>query len=95
MLQVAHNLRAPLGAGLTMLDLLQEGMLGEVTEAQADYLERIDVRLRSLNQTIGELLTIAKTRDWSREIPDVVVDLADFSPTIRSRLSARKPPAKD
>ena len=79
MLQVAHNLRAPLGAGLTMLDLLQEGMLGEVTEAQADYLKRIDVRLRSLNQTIGELLTIAKTRDWSREIPDVVVDLADLA----------------
>ena len=76
MLQVAHNLRAPLGAGLTMLDLLEEGLLGEVTDQQADYLKRIEVRLRSLNQTIGELLTIAKTRDWSREIPDVVVDLA-------------------
>jgi len=75
-LQVAHNLRAPLGAGLTMLDLLEEGLLGEVTDSQADYLHRIEVRLRSLNQTIGELLTIAKTRDWSRQIPDVVVDLA-------------------
>ena len=79
MLQVAHNLRAPLGAGLTMLDLLEEGMLGDLTEAQADYLKRIEIRLRSLNQTIGELLTIAKTRDWSREIPDVVVDLKELA----------------
>jgi len=79
MLQVAHNLRAPLGAGLTMLDLFEEGLLGEMTDQQADYLKRIEVRLRSLNQTIGELLTIAKTRDWSREIPDVVVDLTELA----------------
>ena len=79
MLQVAHNLRAPLGAGLTMLDLLEEGLLGEVTDQQADYLKRIEVRLRSLNQTIGELLTIAKTRDWSRDIPDVVIDLTELA----------------
>ena len=75
MLQVAHNLRAPLSAGLSMMDLLKEGYMGEVSDKQVEYLKRIEARLRSLDQTISELLTIARTRDWSHEIPDVVVDL--------------------
>ena len=75
MLQVAHNLRAPLSAGLSMLELVKDGYAGQINEKQADYLQRIDERLRTLNQTIGELLSIARTRDTSREIPDVVVDL--------------------
>lgn len=79
MLQVAHNLRAPISASLSMLDLIRDGYLGEVTEEQAAYLERIDTRFRALHQTIGELLTIARSRDWSREIPDVVVDLDELA----------------
>ncbi|MGB5661282.1 MAG: HAMP domain-containing sensor histidine kinase [Thermoanaerobaculia bacterium] len=75
MLQVAHNLRAPLSAGLSMMELLQEGYMGELTEQQRDYLQRIEDRLTSLDQAIAELLTIARARDRSHEIPDVVVDL--------------------
>ncbi len=75
MLQVAHNLRAPLSAGLSMLELLGEGHMGEVSARQKEYLSRIEGRLRSLDQTISELLTIARTRDRSHEIPDIVIDL--------------------
>ncbi len=79
MLKVAHNLRAPLSAGLSMLELIAGGLLGPVTAAQADHLGRIEERLRSLDRAIGQLLTIARTRDISREIPDVVVDLDDLA----------------
>ncbi len=75
MLEVAHNLRAPLGAALSIVDLLTAGYLGELTEKQNDHLKRLDSRLRALDRTIGELLAIARTRDRSREIEDVVVDL--------------------
>lgn len=75
MLKVAHNLRAPLSAGLSMLDLIEGGLLGPVNEAQADHLRRIEERLRALDGAIGQLLAIARTRDVSREIPDVVVDI--------------------
>jgi len=75
MLEVAHNLRAPLGAGLSIIDLLTEGYLGEMTGSQTDHLKRLDGRLRALDQTIGELLAIARTRDRNREIEDTVVDL--------------------
>lgn len=79
MLKVAHNLRAPLSAGLSMLDLIAGGVLGPVNDGQADHLRRIEERLRSLDRAIGQLLTIARTRDVSREIPDVIIDLEELA----------------
>jgi signal transduction histidine kinase len=83
MLEVAHNMRAPLGASLSMLELLDDRYLGELNERQREYLERIGARLRSQHQLIGELLTIGRARDWSREIPDVVVDMSELAETTR------------
>ena len=74
-LEVAHNLRAPLAAGLGIVDLLRQGYVGELTDKQDEQLARLDLRLRDLNDTVGKLLAIARTRDRSREIEDVVVDL--------------------
>jgi signal transduction histidine kinase len=79
MMQVAHNMRAPIGASLSMLELMAGGYLGDLTENQRDYLQRVDRRLRTLNKTIGQLLTIGRTRDWSREIVDVQVDLVKLA----------------
>ena len=41
----AHKLRA----GLSMMELLQEGYVGTVTEQQKEYLQRIESRLTSLD----------------------------------------------
>jgi signal transduction histidine kinase len=79
MLAVAHNLRAPLSASLGMLDLLRDGYLGEVNDKQVDHLRRIETRLLALHEMIGELLTIGRLQDWSREIPDVVIDLGELA----------------
>ena len=79
MLETAHNLRAPLAAALSSVDLLTAGYLGEVTDLQHGKLTRLESRLRTLDQTIGELLAIARTRDRSREIEDVVVDLNELA----------------
>ena len=92
MLKVAHNLRSPLSAGLSMLELVAGGLLGPVTEAQGDHLRRIEERLRALDRAIGQLLTIARARDLSREIPDVAVDLADLAAQT-ARILATKPGA--
>jgi signal transduction histidine kinase len=79
MLEVAHNLRAPLGAGLSMLELLTDGYLGELSHEQKAHLSRLAERLGVLDQTIGELLTIARSRDRSHEIRDVDIDLAELA----------------
>ncbi|MCP3956857.1 MAG: HAMP domain-containing histidine kinase [bacterium] len=74
MLEVAHNLRAPLTASLSILDLLTAGYQGELNDRQMAKLARLETRLRALDGTIGELLAIARARDRSREIEDVVAD---------------------
>ncbi len=79
MMQVAHNMRAPLGASLSMLELLDGAYLGEVSEAQRDYLGRISRRIQDLHETIGTLLVIGRTRDRTRNIIDVEVDLSELA----------------
>jgi len=82
-LQVAHNLRAPLATGLGMIELLRTGRMGELDPRQASLLERLDDRLRALDRAAGQLLTIARTRDFSTEIPDVVVDPRELAAEVR------------
>ncbi|MFH1144637.1 MAG: GAF domain-containing sensor histidine kinase [Candidatus Eisenbacteria bacterium] len=68
MLQVAHNLRAPLNASLSMLDVIAGGYAGSVPPDQQKYLERIGARLKRLSETIGELLSIAQVRAQGPEL---------------------------
>lgn len=94
MLEVAHNLRAPLGASMGLLDLVVSGYSGSVDGEARVPLERVMERLKSLDDTVGELLQIAKSRDWAREIPDVVVQVGDLAreveSTFRSEAEKRK-----
>ncbi len=62
MLRVAHNLRAPLAAVLSMLELLREQHLGALNENQAEYLRRVDRRTRTMLDMINELLTLSTSR---------------------------------
>lgn len=62
MMRVAHNLRAPLGAVLSMLDILREQHLGALNDDQTEYLRRIDRRSRTLLSMINELLTLSTSR---------------------------------
>lgn len=62
MLRVAHNLRAPLAAVLSMLELLREQHLGTLNEKQSEYLRRVDRRTRTMLDMINELLTLSTSR---------------------------------
>ena len=73
MLRVAHNMRAPLGASLSLMEVIRDGTMGELTARQAEYLGRVDLRLRTLNDTIGDLLTLARSKDLARDLPPVEV----------------------
>ncbi|HOC44218.1 MAG TPA: HAMP domain-containing sensor histidine kinase [Thermoanaerobaculales bacterium] len=62
MFRVAHNMRAPLAAGVSMLHLLREGYLDSLTQRQVDHLDRVIRRLRGLDTGVGEVLTLARDR---------------------------------
>ena len=62
MRKVAHNLRAPMVAVISMLDMVRNEYLGKLEPQQAEYLRRIDRRARHMTDLVNELMAIARSR---------------------------------
>jgi 2-iminoacetate synthase len=60
--RVAHNLRAPLAAMTSMLEVIRDGHVGEMNETSRDYLNRLDRRVHGMLLMIHELMTLAKSQ---------------------------------
>ena len=60
-----HELRAPLGASLSLMRNIEQGYAGELSEQQAAILQRVTSRLEGLRQLIDDLLTLAVSREAS------------------------------
>jgi signal transduction histidine kinase len=60
--RVAHNLRAPLAAMASMLEVVRDGYLGGMNETSRDYLNRLDRRVHGMLLMIHELMTLAKSQ---------------------------------
>ena len=58
-----HELRAPLGAGLSLMHNIQQGYAGEFTPEQGDILDRVTRRLEGLRTLIDDLLTLAASQE--------------------------------
>lgn len=89
MLRTTHNLRAPLAAARSMLELVAEGPGGQASPGQEEYLSRIEQRLWALDQTIAELLALAHTRDADRDIALEPVDLTELADYARRTFQAK------
>lgn len=62
MLRIAHDLRAPLAAIVSMSELLRGEYKGQLGPEQADCVARIDRRARSMLDMLNELLVLARSR---------------------------------
>ncbi len=82
MRRVAHDLRAPLAAIASMLDLLRGEYLGTVSPKQGDYLGRIDRRARAMLAMVNELLTLAASRRLERGRKKEPIGLAELAARI-------------
>jgi signal transduction histidine kinase len=60
-----HELRAPLGASLSLMRNIEQGYAGELSEQQAAILKRVTSRLEGLRTLIDDLLTLAASREAS------------------------------
>ncbi len=89
MLRVAHNMRAPLAGSLSQMELLRGGYTGEMDAKQAEILSRVDRRLRVLNQSIGELLTLARSREGGMDYPPVAYSPTDLADNVESLFRAK------
>jgi signal transduction histidine kinase len=73
--RVAHNLRAPLAAMVSMLDVLGEGYTGGMNPTQLQYLQRVKRRATSLSELVGELMVLATSHNVRGEHFSIPVDL--------------------
>jgi signal transduction histidine kinase len=60
-----HELRAPLGASLSLMRNIEQGYAGELSPQQAAILSRVTSRLEGLRTLIDDLLTLAASREAS------------------------------
>ncbi len=60
-----HELRAPLGAALSLMRNVEYGYAGDMTERQRAILQRVTLRLEGLQMLIDDLLTLARSREAS------------------------------
>jgi len=75
MMQVAHNLRAPLAACISMLDVVRSEYLGTLSDSEKEHLRRVDRRMWTMVSTINDLMTLAGQRTGVKMTEFVQIDL--------------------
>ncbi len=68
MLRIAHDLRAPLAAMVSMVELLRGDYKGQLNPDQVDCVARIDRRARTMLDMINELMVLAKSRSRHKSL---------------------------
>ena len=81
--RVAHNLRAPLAAMVSMLEVIREGYLGDMNETSRNYLNRIDRRVQGMLLMIHELMMLAKSQGKQPQMEVKAVNLKSIASRIQ------------
>ncbi|RJP65908.1 MAG: [FeFe] hydrogenase H-cluster radical SAM maturase HydG [Candidatus Abyssobacteria bacterium SURF_17] len=76
MMRVTHNLRAPLAAAISILDVVQGKYLGDLNDRQLSYLRRIEYPIRNMLSMINELMVLYAQRRDKRSVVHKVVDVS-------------------
>jgi len=77
--RVAHNLRAPLAAMASMLEVIRDGYLGDMNETSRNYVNRIDRRVQGMLLMIHELMTLAKSQSKQPQMEYKAVNLESIA----------------
>ncbi len=75
MMRVAHNLRAPLAAAISILNVVMGDYLGDLNERQASYLRRLDYPIRNMLSIINELMVLYAQRSEKKPKTQKLVDV--------------------
>ncbi|MBU2552595.1 MAG: GAF domain-containing protein [Proteobacteria bacterium] len=75
--KAAHQLRSPVNAVVSMIQVLNRGYLGEMTGEQRETVDRCEKRLSIMRQVIDDLLKLAEQREVAPP-PFYPVDLAEI-----------------
>jgi signal transduction histidine kinase len=89
MTRVAHNLRAPLAAVLGILEVVQGGYLGRLSDSQREHLQQVDRRAQMMISLINELLTLARSRSERQKITIEQINLKELAGRIQRAFQAK------
>src|SRR6266566_2501572 len=85
---VSHELRTPLNAIVGFVDLLREGVYGELTPRQAKPVERIEASANHLRHLVDQVLDLAKMAAGRLEIHTEVLDIRPFILDVASEVES-------
>jgi signal transduction histidine kinase len=75
---VSHELRTPLNAIVGFVDLLREGVYGELSTRQAGPVQRIEASANHLRHLVDQILDLAKMAAGRLEVHTELMDLRPF-----------------
>ncbi len=72
---VSHELRTPITSIIGYTELLEDGLVGELSPAQSEVIDRVDRNGRRLLLLVEDLLTLSQIEASSLKIEPVVTDI--------------------
>jgi signal transduction histidine kinase len=85
---VSHELRTPLNAIVGFVDLLREGVYGELAPRQVKPVERIEASANHLRHLVDQILDLAKMAAGRLEIHTETIDLRPFVLDVASEVES-------
>ena len=85
---VSHELRTPLNAIVGFVELLRDGVYGELNSRQAGPVERIASSASHLRQLVDQILDLAKMAAGRLDVQWEVIDLKSFIVDLTSEMEA-------
>jgi signal transduction histidine kinase len=85
---VSHELRTPLNAIVGFVDLLREGVYGELAPRQVKPVERIEASANHLRHLVDQVLDLAKMAAGRLEIHTETIDLRPFVLDVASEIES-------
>lgn len=85
---ISHELRTPLNAIVGFIDLLQEGVYGNLTDRQTVPVERIQASATHLRHLVDQVLDLAKVAAGRMEVHPEPLDLPSFLGDVLTEVEA-------
>ena len=85
---VSHELRTPLNAIVGFVDLLREGVYGELAPRQIKPVERIEASANHLRHLVDQILDLAKMAAGRLDVHTEVLDIRPFVLDVASEMES-------
>src|SRR5215213_11573192 len=85
---VSHELRTPLNAIVGFVDLLREGVYGELSPRQVKPVERIEASANHLRHLVDQILDLAKMAAGRLDVHTEILDIRPFILDVASEVES-------